>query len=136
MTPSDTKLARLEAQAMRSVWQNTEWLTAADIADRAGLRPGNSVATVSRWKRQGRLFALRQDGTNLYPRYALGDNFRPLPVIKDILAMLDGYDPELLAAWFDSTSRFLSGGRPRERVVTEPTQVLAAARYLLEVPEQ
>ncbi len=44
------------------------------------------------------------------------------------MGVLAGYDPELLAAWFDSTSRFLGGKRPRELLTTEPAKVIAAAR--------
>lgn len=69
------------------------------------------------------------------PRYALGADFHPLPVIKDILTVLADYDADLLAAWFDSTSRFLGGQRPREIVATVPADVLAAARNMIEVQE-
>lgn len=43
--------------------------------------------------------------------------------------------PELLAGWFDSSSRFLGGRRPRELVAVEPAKVLAAARNMIEVRE-
>lgn len=135
LTPVDMKRARLEAQALRSIRQGTEWLTAAEIADLAGLGPANPIATVSRWKLQGRIFALRHGGKDYFPKYALGQDFRPLPVIKEILAVLAGYDPDLLAGWFDSSSRFLGGKRPRELLATEPALVLSAARNMIEVRE-
>ena len=56
-------------------------------------------------------------------------------MIKEILAVLEGDDPELMASWFDSTSRFLGGKRPRELVTNEPAKALAAARYMIEVQE-
>ena len=133
LTSVDMKRARLEAQAVRAIRQSTEWLTAAEIGDLADLGPVNPIATVSRWKQQGRIFALRHGGKDHYPKYALGPDFHPLPVIKKILAVLEGYDPELLAGWFDSTSRFLGGKRPRELVTNEPAKALAAARYMIEV---
>ncbi len=135
LTPLDMKRARLEAQALRAIRHNTEWLTAGEIADLADLGPANPIGTVSRWKQQGRIFALRQDGKDRYPKYALGPDFRPLPVIKDILSVLAGYEPELLAGWFDSTSRFLDAKRPRELLANEPARVLAAARHMIEVQE-
>ncbi len=135
LTSVDMKRARLEAQAVRAIRQGTEWLTAAEIGDLADLGPANPIATVSRWKQQGRIFALRHGGKDYYPRYALGTDFRPLPAIKGILAVLADYDPELLAAWFDSTSRFLGGKRPREIVANEPAKALAAARNMIEVQE-
>ena len=48
---------------------------------------------------------------------------------------MEGYDPELLAGWFDSSSRFLGGKRPRELVANEPAKALAAARNMIEVQE-
>lgn len=135
LTPVDMKRARLEAKALRAIRRSTEWLTAAEIADLADLGPANPIGTVSRWKQQGRIFALRQGGKDYYPKYALGPDFHPLPVIKEILAVLAGYAPELLAGWFESTSRFLGGRRPRELVATDPAKVLASARNMIEVQE-
>ena len=135
LTPVDMKRARLEAKAVRAIRHSTEWLTSAEIADLADLGPANPIGTVSRWRQQGRIYALRHGGKDYYPKYALGPDFHPLPVIKEILAVLSGYDPELLAGWFDSTSRFLRGKRPCELVATEPAKVLAAARNTIEVQE-
>lgn len=135
LTPVDMKRARLEAQALRAIRHGTEWLTAGEIADLADLGPANPIATVSRWKQQRRIYALRQGGRDYYPKYALGPDFRPLAAMKEIMRVLAGYDPELLAGWFDSTSRFLGGKRPRELLATEPEKVLAAARNMIEVQE-
>jgi hypothetical protein len=135
LRPVDMKRARLEAQALRAVRQGTEWLTASEIADLADLGPANPIGTVSRWKQQGRIFALRQGGKDFYPKYALGPDFRPLPVVKQIMVVLAGYAPELLAAWFDSTSRFLGGKRPIDLLAIQPEWVLAAARNMVEVQE-
>ena len=129
------KRARLEAQALRAIRHGTEWLTVAEVAELADLGPANPTGTVSRWKQQGRIYALRQGGKDCYPKYALGADFRPLPVIKEIMAVLAGWEPELLAGWFDSTSRFLGGKRPRELVASEPAWVLAAAHNLIDVQE-
>ncbi len=133
LRPLDMRRARLDAKAVRAIQQSTEWLTAAQISSLVDLGNANPVAAVSRWKRQGRIFALRRGGKDYYPRYALGSDFRPLPVIKDVLNVLAGYDSELLAAWFDSTSRFLGGKRPREVMAMDPAKVLASARHQIEV---
>lgn len=135
LRPLDVKRAKLYAKAMAAVRGGTEWLTAAEVAEYAGLGPVNPVATVRRWEKHGRIFNLRWGGKDYYPRYTLGADFHPLPVIKDILAVLGVYDSDLLAAWFDSTSRYLGGRRPRELVATAPADVLAAARNLIEVQE-
>lgn len=135
LRPLDVKRAMLEAKALSAVRDGTEWLTAAEVAKYAGLGLANPIATISRWKQQRRIFALHSGAKDYYPRYALGTDFHPLPVIKDILAVLPSHEPDLLAAWFDSTSRFLGGKRPRELVATAPVKVLACARNMIEVQE-
>jgi len=135
LRPLDVKRARLEAKALSAVRSGTQWLTAAEVAKYAGLGLANPIATISRWKQQGRIFALHSGAKDYYPRYALGADFHPLPVIKDILAVLPGHDSDLLATWFDSTSRFLGGKRPCELVATAPAKVLACARNMIEVQE-
>ena len=135
LRPLDVKRAMLEAKALSAVRGGTEWLTATEVAKYAGLGLANPIATISRWKQQRRIFALHSGGKDYYPRYALGTDFHPLSVIKDILAVLPNHDPDLLAAWFDSTSRFLGGKRPRELVATAPVKVLACARNMIEVQE-
>jgi len=129
------KRARLEAEAMRDIRNRTEWLTAQEIARRADLGSADPIEVVDHWKQQGRLFALRQDGQDYIPKYALGPDFQPLPVIKQILIVLAGYEPELLAGWFSSTSRFLDGLRPLELVEMQPQRVVDAARNLVDVQQ-
>lgn len=123
-----------EARALRAIRGCTDWLTAAEIGHVADLG-ADPTETVSRWKREGRTFALREGDEDVYPRYAFTPDWHPLPVIADILAVLAGYGPELLAAWFDSTSRFLGGRRPRELVATDSAAALAAAANMIAVQE-
>lgn len=129
------KRVRLEAKAMRDIRNRTEWLTATEIAGRADLVPTDPIEIVDHWKRQGRVFALSRDGVDHFPKYALGQDLQPLPVIEQVLIVLAGYEPELVAGWFASTSRFLAGSRPLELVEIEPERVVAAARNLIEMQQ-
>jgi hypothetical protein len=131
-----TKRARMEAVAFRAIRDSTEWLTAKEIAGLASLGRADPFEVIGQWKQEGRVFALRQGGEDHFPRYALDQNFHPLPVIEQILIVLAGYEPELVAAWFASRSRFLSGLRPLELVEVEPERVVAAARNLIEQQHQ
>ena len=123
------------ARALDAVRGGTTWYTAREIADRAALGPVNPIATVARWKGQGRIFALRENGVDRYPAYALGRDFNPLPAMKDVLADLGDHDAEYLAGWFESTSKFLGGKRPRELLATDPGRVVLAAKYDTETRE-
>jgi hypothetical protein len=129
LRPIDTVLAKMEARAIDAVRGGTTWYTAREIADRAALGRVNPIATVARWKNQGRIFALREKGVDRYPAYALGRDFNPLPAMRDVLAALGDHDAEYLAGWFESTSKFLGGKRPREILSDDPVRVVSAAKY-------
>lgn len=121
--PLDMDRARLEVAAFRSVFEGAQWLTAQQVAELAG----TTAATVNRWKQERKLFAIRQEGVDYYPRYSLGADFKPLPVIAEVMKVLKGHQGEILAVWFEGTSSFLAGKRPRELVQVDPARVLAAA---------
>lgn len=132
-TPFDLKKANLRATAMKAILQGTEWLTAEQVGREYGRlngnpAPANAAAVASRWKKQSELFAIPYKSRDWYPKYAFGLEFRPLPVVRKILAQLSGLDPWSVAAWFDSTSSFLGGQRPREVIAQDGLRVLAAAR--------
>jgi len=135
ITPADSAQARMEGRARRAIQEGTEWYTAQQVAEFAQLGPGNPIGSVSRWKSQGRVFALRQGNRDLYPRYALGADFHPLDGMRAILQVLRGYSPDWLATWFESTNSFLGGKRPRELLATNPELVVAAANDEVEARE-
>ena len=131
-TAVDMTSARLEAKAWRQILTGSEWLTAQQISELAGLGPGNPVATVNRWKKDRKIFALHRDGRDYFPRYGLGPDFRPLRQLAEVLRVLDDYDGESLAAWFESTSSFLGGKRPREVLTSDPLRVIDGAQNTVE----
>lgn len=113
-------LARMDERAHEAVLHGTQWLTAFEVEE------------LVQWEAQGLIFAIARDGEHLFPRYALGDDVRPLRVVADILVVLKEYSSEHVASWFESTSKFLGGRRPREIVAKDPQRVLAAARYAID----
>lgn len=131
-TPVDMDRARLEAQAWRQILSGGEWLTAAEVGELANLGAGNPVATVNRWKKDRKIFAITRDGRDYFARYALGTDFRPLPAVVAVLKILPWQSGERLAAWFESTSSFLGGKRPREVLASDPMWVARAAQDAVE----
>lgn len=132
-TPVDIDRARLEAQAWRQILlSGGGWLTAAQVGELANLGAGNPVATVNRWKKDRKIFAVTRDGRDYFPHYALGPDFRPLPAVAAVLKILPWQSGERLAAWFESTSSFLAGKRPREVLASDPTWVARAAQDAVE----
>jgi hypothetical protein len=128
LRPVDMRIAKLQARALDNIYQGTPWLSAKQIGLWGKHGKANPSAAAHRWKTNGQLFALRRDGRNMYPQYALRSDFTPHPVIKQILATLPHLGGVQLAGWFESTSAFLGGRRPRELVAQHPERVLLAAQ--------
>ena len=122
--------ARMTAEARKEVLESASWLTAAQVADAAGFSKTNPSAQPNKWKKEGRIFAVRHRGVDYFPGYALdaGAGYRPLKGLADILAIFKGRKDDWgLAYWFASANSFLGGRRPQDVLAEEPNQVAAAA---------
>lgn len=123
--------ARMNAQARTAVLESAEWLTAAQLSEIAGFNGQNASAQPNKWKREGRIFAIRQGGSDYYPAYALDADagYRPVKGLASVLEVfgdnLDGWD---IAIWFASVNGFLGGVTPMSLIASDPERVLAAAR--------
>lgn len=107
------------------------WLTTHEIAMLGGYSTKNVSAQPTRWKAAGKIFSVIKRGVgNVYPRYGLDENYRPLPVMKAILSTFSRYKSAWgLAEWFATSNGLLAGKTPAEMVSTYPANVLQAAEY-------
>ena len=124
-TEIDVDNARLRAEYL----QETPLLTAAEVRAASGLQPRNKSEPASRWKREGKLFAVRRSGIDLYPAFQFADG-APRPVVKKVLAALPkdmtGWQ---VAMWFASGNGWLDGAEP-QGYLSDPDAVIDAARKL------
>lgn len=117
--------ARLRADYL----QETRMLTGSEIRAGSGLNPKNASEPASRWKREGRIFAVRHGGRDLYPAFQFEDG-QPRRVIKNILAQMPRWvTPWQIALWFVSGNGWLDGATPEERLDV-PDEVVEAALHL------
>ncbi|HGM5491766.1 TPA: hypothetical protein ACKP1B_003438 [Serratia fonticola] len=108
----------------------SEWLTAEQISHLAGFATENPSAQPSKWKNHQRIFSLKKGAAQLFPRYALDDNYRPLPVMAVLLASFKNLKLGWgLAQWFATSNSLLAGRRPMEMLQSHPANVIAAAEY-------
>lgn len=122
--------ARMNAEARKFVLQGAEWVNAARLSEIAGFSGQNASAQPNKWKREGKIFALRHDGCDLYPGYALDPDaqYRPVKGLAPILrAFVTELDPWDIAIWFASSNGFLGGAAPKDLLMSAPEHVLAAA---------
>lgn len=119
----------LENAEMRADYlAQTKLLTAAQVREQSGLNPQNKSEPASRWKREGKIFAIRKSGIDLYPAFQFKDG-EPRPVIRKILAEIaDQFTPWQLAFWFESGNGWLDGEEPQDCLDRVEDVVLAAKR--------
>ena len=134
-TDATDKQARAARNALRREQLNARiltesvWLTARELSEKASFKNTNPSAGPNRWKAAGTIFALQLNGKDKYPQYALDEGFRPIPVVKQVIALFgEKKTPWGLAIWFGSENSWLAGKKPKDVLATMPKQVLLAAQ--------
>ena len=132
-TPPSPRLLREAAmlvQARKAVLESGDWLTAADIAQLAGLSTRNPSAQPNKWKKQGLIFAIKHGGVDYFPGYGLDCDagFRPVKALARVIEIFGGHkDGWGMAYWLHSVNSFLGGNRPQDLLATTPERVIEAA---------
>jgi len=118
---------QMRANVIRQLIAEGSWLSAGQIAEQGGYSRSNPAEPASRWKREGRIFAVPFKGQDLYGAFQFDPTMQPRPVIGHVLKVFkDKKDPWKIAAWFASVNGWLGGDRPQDRLA-EPALVLEAA---------
>ncbi|MCL4182326.1 MAG: hypothetical protein KJ011_02655 [Burkholderiaceae bacterium] len=129
--PALLKEAAMLARSRKAVLGGADWLTAAQVAELAGLSATNPSTQPNKWKRQGQIFAVHHNGVDYFPGYGLDPQagWRPRKAMKRVLEVFgDNKDGWGLAYWFASVNSLLGGRRPQDVLATEPERVIAAAQ--------
>ncbi len=125
--PVDADLEADNAELRAHYIKSTPMLQSADIHRLAAARSANKSETASRWKREGRIFAVRVKGADLYPAFQFAEG-EPLPAIRKALAALpESMTPWQIALWFASGNGWLDGKAPQD-ALDAPAAVVEAAR--------
>ena len=125
----DREIARKNAELRARYLRTTELYTAEDIRALIAEKPSNPSAPSTKWKREGRIFAIQHDGKDLFPAFQFADG-QPLPIIQKILKALPDYlSPWQTAFWFESGNGWLGGKTPQE-CLTKESEVIDAAEQL------
>ncbi|MEE4461126.1 hypothetical protein V2S84_03065 [Azotobacter chroococcum] len=129
-TPRLLKEAAMLVQARKAVLESGDWLTAAEVAELAGLSTRNPSAQPNKWKKQGQIFAINHVGVDYFPGYGLDReaNFRPVKALAKVIEVFAGHKNSWgMAYWFRSDNSLLGGKRPQDLLASTPDRVVAAA---------
>lgn len=134
-TPTLMREAAAIAKLRTAVLGEAEWLTAAQVAQIAGLSATNPSAQPNKWKRQRQIFAIDLNGVDYFPGFGLDPmaGYRPRRALSQVLDIFGGEKDGWGAAyWFLSANSLLGGRRPMDVLPLEPDRVIEAARDEME----
>jgi hypothetical protein len=119
---------RMMAQAIRASLRHMR--QASEIAGLAGVSPEAMQKSLERWKAAQLIFSAKHEGAEYFPLYAFDAraNYRPLPVVKEILSIFSSVSVWAIASWFVSVNSFLNDQRPLDLLNQDPGWVIDAAR--------
>ena len=127
----DEDLILDNAHLRASYLKSTPTLVGTKVRSLSGLKPKNKSEPASRWKRDGRVFAVRHAGIDLFPAFQFHE-VAPHPAIKKILKALPVHlTPWQIAFWFASGNGWLDSKAPQDCLGT-PSLVIEAARLMNE----
>jgi hypothetical protein len=126
----ELKVAESTVALCREFLEDVPVLTSPEVHKNAGCPGSNPSQTVHRWRKAGKIFAISHGGRALYPAFQFGADGKPLPIIAEVLAILNR-DSERTdwdnALWFAGDSGWLDGESPKECLQSDPEGVKRAA---------
>ncbi|HLE84604.1 MAG TPA: hypothetical protein VJG13_09730, partial [Thermoanaerobaculia bacterium] len=81
----------------------------------------------SRWKGEGKIFAVKHQGRDYFPGFQFDRNGRPWEVIAAVLEALGGARGWETALWFTAPSGYLEGRRPVDLLESDSGAVVESA---------
>ncbi len=118
----------LQSRAKRAFVDSVELLTSAMIGELGGSSARNPSALASRWKAEGRIFAVSNKRADLFPVFQFDAHGHPRPVIAEVLRHFTNESDWGKALWWTSPSGWLGGRRPIDVLDEDPDAVVEAAR--------
>jgi len=124
------------ATARRAFLAEFPSLTSAEVASSAGSAAKNVAALATRWRKEGRIFAVPWGGDLRYPAFQFDDAGAPLPAIRSVLEVLrDTGSDWQVALWFATPSPYLTRHSRPVELLSDPDRLLPAARAERALPE-
>lgn len=130
-SPGILREAKLLAKGKTRILHSGDWMTAQEVVELAQFKTVNARAQPAKWKRAGKIFALRHEGIDYFPAYGLDPltGYRPRHDVAEVVTILgrkkDGWG---MALWFGSSNSMLAGKLPKDVLKDDPEAVVEAAR--------
>ena len=102
--------------------------TSDEIAEEATSRATNRAAMASRWVQERKIFSVRFEGQQLFPKFQFHDG-RPIPAVSEVIRTFPetatGWD---LAFFFLSPNPNIAGSKPVDLLKRDPARLASLAQ--------
>jgi hypothetical protein len=103
-------------------------LTSDQVAEEATSQATNRAAIASRWMKERKVFSVRFEGTQWFPKFQFQDG-RPIPAIAEVMEVF----PEQASGWelayfFVTSNSKIHGRKPVELVKEDPRRLVSLAQ--------
>lgn len=127
-SPEALRQTKRNVDAREALLNEFGVLTSEEVHDLAGSRAGNKSAMATRWRKEGRIFAIDHRGRTYFPAFQFDNAGRPLPAIAKVIEHLGADETGWqLALWFITNNGWLGGRRPVDLLESEPEAVVDVA---------
>ena len=114
-------------QIRERLLNSVKLLDAAKWAKWRGVK-SNPSAALGKYKRQNRVFAVRDSKQDLYPQFQFDENAEPRAGMQQLLqAVPEGVRGWSLLSWLEARNALLGGRKPSDVLAQDPTAVVRAA---------
>lgn len=104
--------SRSERQCRRNsihkMLQMTRWYSPQELIEKLSLKSDFPHALLDRWLCDGRVFVVHWNNVQLFAAFQFDEALQPLPIIKEVLRLLDSEDGWANVAWFLFPNGWLS----------------------------
>ena len=126
----EAKLLKRNLKMLNEYLKRNILLNAQDIHRMSGSKSSRESEPSTRWKREGKIFAIRNRGLNLFPSFQFRDGI-PLPVIKEVLTIIgEKFSSWQIACWFEGGNGWLGGDAPQNCLEKPDVVISAAPRFM------
>jgi hypothetical protein len=124
----EAEIARDTLRWRKEFISENECWSSAKVATESTSRAKNRAAIASRWAAETRIFSVRFQGQQRFPRFQFQDG-EPLPLISEVIHIFpEGATGWELAYFFATPNPNIEGRKPLELLKSDPSRVLSLAR--------
>jgi hypothetical protein len=124
------------AATQNEILATGSWLTAEEINARQHMSPADKSQPAKEWVKRRQIFCLVFDGAEYFAAYQFDGLCKPLPIIRDVLAVFGSrHDAWVVAAWFHFPNGWIVGDCERMPVapmhaIDRPFDVVRAVQFM------